>query len=131
MNTAKKQIFCLHLDSEDATRDFVRICLSRKFERGDYLRSVPSITVAEEIVKNEKPEFMILNGPGSFEFLNKLRAGVYGEELISTPVIAFTAYAMLGDREKFLKAGFDAYLPMPASIEQITNIIKEVVPSAN
>jgi len=127
----RKEIFCLHLEPNDIERDFIRICLSRRFKQGDYLRSVASIEEAEEIIVSEKPEFMILNGPGAFEFLDKIRSGVYGEEFITTPTIAFTAYALLGDREKFLKAGFDAYLPKPASIEQITNLIKQVVPSAN
>jgi len=133
MTTTKKRtsIFCLHLEPNNIERDFIRICLSRKFERGDYLRSVASITEAEEIVKNEKPEFMILNGHGAFEFLDNIRAGAYGEEFMSIPVIAFTAHALSGDREKFLEAGFDAYLPKPANMDQITSLIKQIVPSAN
>jgi len=128
----RKEIFCLHLEPNPTEREFIRICLSRKFfEQGDYLRSVASIEEAEKMITTEKPAFMILNGPEAFEFLDKLRSGIYGEELMGTPVIAFTAHALMGDREKFLNAGFDAYLPKPASIEQITNLIKEVVPDAN
>ena len=39
--------------------------------------------------------------------------------LRSIPLVALTAYAMVGDREKMLAEGFDGYLSKPVNPEQI------------
>jgi CheY-like chemotaxis protein len=40
------------------------------------------------------------------------------------PIIALTAYAMTGDREKFLEAGMDDYIAKPVEKEDLLNILK-------
>ncbi len=40
------------------------------------------------------------------------------------PVVAVTAQAMDGDRERFLRAGFDAYLPKPVDVTELLGIVR-------
>lgn len=40
------------------------------------------------------------------------------------PIVALTAYAMPGDRERFLDAGFDGYLSKPFTKKEITETIR-------
>lgn len=45
----------------------------------------------------------------------------------SPKIIAVTAYAMAGDREKYLKAGMDGYISKPFKIEDLVSEIKKVM----
>ena len=46
-----------------------------------------------------------------------------------TPIIAFTANAMSGDKEKFLNFGMDDYLSKPVNIKKLYEIIQQFVPN--
>jgi two-component system, cell cycle response regulator DivK len=43
----------------------------------------------------------------------------------SIPVLALTAQAMQGDRERFLDAGFDGYLSKPVNVVELVNAVRE------
>lgn len=44
-----------------------------------------------------------------------------------TPIIALTAYAMRGDKERFMEAGCNAYLSKPISTRELPVIIDQML----
>jgi CheY-like chemotaxis protein/nitrogen-specific signal transduction histidine kinase len=65
-----------------------------------------------------------------------LRQNISGSDIVkllrkskrysTTPIVAVTAYAMIGDREKFLAEGFTEYIPKPFAKNDLISVIKEI-----
>jgi two-component system cell cycle response regulator DivK len=63
-----------------------------------------------------------LPGIDGVEALVRLRRDVRTETI---PVLALTAQAMHGDRERFLEAGFDGYLSKPLDVAELVRLVEE------
>lgn len=50
-------------------------------------------------------------------------------DMKATPIVALTANAMVGDRERFLAAGCDGYLRKPISREELRATLREFLPN--
>jgi two-component system cell cycle response regulator DivK len=76
----------------------------------------------------EKPDLIImdLNLPkvSGLEVTKRLRQM---PAFNHTPIIAVTAHAMKGDKEKIIEAGCDAYLPKPINTHQLPRVVAEML----
>ena len=80
---------------------------------------------AVELATEHTPDLVLMDiqlpDIGGIEALSRLRAD---ERTASVPVVAVTAQAMEGDRERFLAAGFDAYLSKPVNVADLIATVK-------
>lgn len=58
------------------------------------------------------------------DLLHQLRATA---NTPNVPAVALTAYAMPGDREHFIDAGFDAYVSKPFTRDELTSVIESTL----
>ncbi|MCF7807445.1 MAG: response regulator [Candidatus Marinimicrobia bacterium] len=66
-----------------------------------------------------------LPGMDGVELLGKLRKM---DHLKQAPAIALTAHAMVGDKEKYLKAGFDGYYSKPIlNFDEFNTLIRSLL----
>ena len=80
--------------------------------------------------QQQKPDLVLLDvslpGMDGPEVLNRIRADASLRDL---PVIALTAHAMAGDREKYLALGFNDYVTKPIVDETLLlDAIKRLLP---
>ena len=57
-----------------------------------------------------------------------IRSGNSGALNPQVPIIAMTAYAMTGDRERFLEAGMNDYIAKPVQVEELKKALERVAP---
>jgi len=61
------------------------------------------------------------------EATRAIRDGRAGQRSRSVPVVAMTAYAMAGDRERFLASGMSAYVSKPVGMDELLRVIGDVL----
>jgi CheY-like chemotaxis protein len=104
-------------DDKDSGRELVRTVLEKSghqvFEASD---GEQAVTEARRI----RPDLIILDihmpGLDGFGVIEKLRRD---EGFRATPIIALTASAMMGDRERAIASGFTGYITKPIRLDAL------------
>ncbi len=105
----KKKV--LVIDDDLATRKIVELFLRGEIE----IESASNSKEATDLINNDIYSLVLMDislgkGISGIELLHNLRMIPAYKNI---PVIAVTAHAMVGDKEKFLESGFDDYLSKP------------------
>ena len=81
---------------------------------------------AVELALAQAPALVLMDvqlpGIDGAETLARLRSDPRTDAI---PVLAITAQAMQGDRERFLRAGFDGYLAKPVDVLELVAAVRE------
>jgi len=62
-----------------------------------------------------------------FEATQQIRHGIAGDNNKNIPIVALTANAMMGDKEKCIQAGMDEYLSKPIDPEKLLRQLKKYI----
>jgi two-component system, cell cycle response regulator DivK len=108
-------------------RLLVRVILESLYEVVEYETGFAAL----EGLPKEKPDVILLDislpEMDGTEVLRRIRADA---QLRALPVIALTAHAMSGDREKYLEAGFNDYVTKPIVDETLLlDAIQRLLPA--
>lgn len=115
----------LVIEDNDRNRKLVKILLeANKYE-------VIEAQTGEEALKylqDDKPDLILLDiqlpNMDGLTLVKKLRLD---QEMKDIPIVAVTAYAMKGDKERMLEAGCDAYVSKPIDTRELPVIIANLI----
>ena len=112
----------LVIEDQELNRKVVRIVLQSKgytvIEATDAVEAIASL-------ENAKPQLILMDialpGQSGEELARRIKANL---AWVNIPIIALTAAAMAGDRERILKSGCDDYLSKPIDIKVLVERVE-------
>jgi two-component system cell cycle response regulator DivK len=108
-------------DNEDSRELVVKVLKNKGFVTVEASDGEEAI---EKAVK-EKPELILLDISipklNGYEVAKRLKSL---EEFGEIPIVALTAHAMKGDREKVIAAGFEGYISKPINVRELADQVR-------
>ena len=117
------------VDDNSDNRLIIRTILEDQYQIEEFATGTDAI----EAFRRNRPDVVILDislpEMDGTEILRLIRSDTRLQDL---PVIALTAHAMVGDREKYLAAGFDDYVAKPIlDMNVLFTTIERLIPNSN
>jgi len=107
-------------DNQDSRELVIKVLKSR----GYLIMEAADGEAALRKIGEEKPDLILMDISlpkiDGYEVTRRLKEQ---ESFKDIPIIALTAHAMKGDREKALQAGCDGYIPKPISVRELPDQI--------
>jgi CheY-like chemotaxis protein len=118
----------LVVDDNRASRDLIRAIL--KSVRCDIIEASHG-QQALDLIQQERPDLVLLDidmpGLDGLTVVQRIRENT---SLAGLPVVAVTAFAMDGDREKATQAGFTAYVTKPVRAAVLREQVQQLLTRA-
>jgi CheY-like chemotaxis protein len=107
---------------------FVTLLLEKLNQR---VTVVPDGEAAVRAVQESPFDLVLMDvqmpGVDGLEATRRIRA-LDDPRAAGVPIVALTAYALKGDRERFLAAGMDHYLPKPVTLAELVRVLDRFAP---
>jgi two-component system cell cycle response regulator DivK len=108
-------------DNQDNRELVIKVLKSKGYQM---MEAADGETALEQAIK-QKPDLILMDISlpkiDGYEVTRRLKEQ---ETFKAVPIIALTAHAMKGDREKALEAGCDGYIPKPISVRELPDQIQ-------
>jgi two-component system, cell cycle response regulator DivK len=108
-------------DNQDNRELVVKVLRNKGFDLAEAADGEEAI----EKAVSEKPDLILLDISlpklDGYEVVKRLKSM---EEFREIPVVAFTAHAMKGDREKVIAEGFEGYISKPINVREFPDQLK-------
>jgi two-component system cell cycle response regulator DivK len=107
-------------DNRDNLDLVLKILKSRGYQTVEAIDGEEALAIAQR----ERPALILMDlsipKMDGFEVTRRLKCL---EDFREIPIVALTAHAMKGDREKTVGAGFDGYIAKPIDVRQFPDLI--------
>ena len=120
-NTESTKKILVVEDNQDSRELVIKVLKSR----GYLIMEAADGEAALQKLAEERPDLILMDISlpkiDGYEVTRRLKKQ---ESFKDIPIIALTAHAMKGDREKSLQAGCDGYIPKPISVRDLPDQIQ-------